>query len=385
MSAAEPSAVFLPGSTVGFLGSGQLGRMSAMAAKAMGYRVAVLGPRPDDPAAQVADVFVAGDLQNPADLARLFAAADVVTAEIESVNADALRTLQARRPVRPGPSVLAIAQDRLREKETLAKIGVPVAPFRPIARPEELAAFVAELGRPCLLKTTRGGYDGRGQVRVERPADAATAFESLGGGKAGLIAEGLVPFVKEVSVVVARCADGAVRSFPVAENEHRRGILHRSIAPARIPAALADAARRLAEGVAHALEVVGLLAVEMFVDDQGRLLVNELAPRPHNSGHYTLDACVTSQFEQNVRAVCGLSLGAVDQLRPAVMLNILGEHLPAVRSRYTELLKDPYLKIHLYGKAEARPGRKMGHLLVTASSVDEAVERAEALWANLTP
>ena len=372
----------LPGSTLGILGSGQLGRMTAMAAKAMGYRVVVMGAAPDDPAAQVADEFVRGELGNPDDVLRLAQEADVVTPEIENIDPAGVEALEAVRPVRPGAHVLAVAQDRRREKESMERIGVPVAPFRPVGSLKELEDALAVLGCPCILKTTRGGYDGRGQVRIERPEEAGPAFRSLGEGRVGLLVEAVVPFVKEVSVVVARTPDGRTEAFPVAENEHRNGILHRTIAPARIDPAVAAEARALAGRVAEALGVVGLLAVEMFLDGSGRLLVNELAPRPHNSGHYTLDACVTSQFEQNVRAVCGLALGSPEQFRPAVMLNILGEHLPAVMEHYTNLLMDPYVKIHLYGKAEARKGRKMGHLLVTGAAVGEAVERAERLWST---
>lgn len=379
----EPSQPFLPGSTIGILGSGQLGRMMTTAAKHMGYRVVVMGAAPTDPAAQVADQWIPGNILDPSDVIKIKDQADVVTIETENVSAEALAQLAQTIPVRPDPGIVAIAQDRLKEKGTLSDMGVPVAPFRSIESLSALEAALKELGVPAILKTTRGGYDGKGQVRITDPTQAAKAFQELGGGAAGLVLEAVVPFEREISVVVARGVDGQIGHYPVVENEHRGGILHRSVAPAPVPAAVAQKAQDLAAMIAANLNLTGLLAVEMFLLESGDLVVNELAPRPHNSGHFTLDTCVTSQFEQVVRAVCGLGLGSGEQLRPAVMLNILGEHLDAVIKAYPDLSLDPLVKVHLYGKTQARPGRKMGHILVIERSVERAAAKAALVWHSL--
>ena len=373
-----------PGRTLGIAGSGQLGRMLAMAAKQMGYRVVVLGPSPDDPAAQVADAAIAAPLDDVEAGLRLAAESSVVTFEFENVSSALARAVERRAPVLPRPEVLEIAQHRLREKEALKRIGAPTAPFRAVRSLGDLEEALAAFGAPVLLKTARGGYDGKGQALVESPRGAAEAFQRLGGGAVELIAEALVPFAKELSVIVARGLDGKCEAFPVVENEHRGGILHRSVAPARLPGPVQERAVRLALQVAEALDVVGLLAVEMFYVEPDGLLVNELAPRPHNSGHFTLDACLVSQFEQHVRAVCGLPLGSPAQHSAAVMLNVLGEHVPALHRALRELLSDPALKLHLYGKKEARAGRKMGHITVLAGDVSEALERAERAWHLIT-
>lgn len=370
----------LPGSALGILGSGQLGRMTAIAARHMGYRVVSLGPSASDPAAGVSDTFIAARLDDLDAAERLGQAADVVTLEFENVSAKVVGRLEAMRPVRPSASVLALAQDRIREKESLERLGVPVAPFAPVRSLEELHQAIDRIGLPCLLKTARGGYDGKGQIRIESAREADGAFARLGNGQVPLVAEALVPFTRELSVIVSRGRDGEMASFPVCENEHVQGILHRTIAPARVPPTVREAAGALAERIASSLGVVGTLAVEMFFVAPDQLLVNELAPRPHNSGHYTLDACAASQFEQHIRAVCGLPLASTRQWAPAVMLNLLGEHMPALAEQCTRLLAEGGVKLHLYGKVEARPGRKMGHLTVLGDSMDEALEIASRAW-----
>lgn len=378
------SQVILPGGTIGILGAGQLGRMMTTAAKHMGYRVAVVGASPDDPAAQVADHFIEGDLMSPESAARLARVAGAITVEIENVSVPGLEAAACEVPVRPSAAVVRIAQHRLAEKQALEAMGVPVAPFREVTGAAQLREALESIGFPAILKTARGGYDGKGQVRIADPGQVERAFEELGAGRVDLVVEAVVPFEKEISVVVARDAAGRIAAYPVVENEHRRGILHRSIAPARVGTNVRERAVEAARNIAEGLGLVGVLAVEMFALPGGEIVVNELAPRPHNSGHFTLDACATSQFEQAIRAVAGLGLGSTEQLVPAVMLNILGEHLPAVLEKYTSLMQDPHVKVHLYGKAQARPGRKMGHILVMDRDLSRCVERADALWSWLT-
>lgn len=352
-------------------------------AKAMGYRVVVMGAHADDPAAQVADEWVEGDILTARDVASFADRVDGVTIETENVSFEGLKQLERHLPVHPGPEVVAIAQDRLNEKLALQEAGVPTAPFHSVKNEQDLRQAVEKIGFPLILKTTRGGYDGKGQAWINTPEETDDAFRSLGEGTSALIAEGVVAFDKEISVVAARNGKGEVRTFPPSENEHRQGILHRSIAPARIPESVAAKARRLAERIAEKLNVVGMIAVEMFLVKEDTLLVNEIAPRPHNSGHHTMDACVTSQFEQTVRSICGLGLGETDLLCPAVMINLLGEHLPSVIDQYQDLTANPRLKIHLYGKRDARKGRKMGHLLVTGNHLDETLAQADMLCRQL--
>ena len=345
-----------PGSTLGILGGGQLGRMTALAAARLGYACHVLAPEPDSPAFAVARSTCAA-YEDATALDAFAAGVAVVTLEFENVPVPALERLARRVPVRPGPKILAITQDRLAEKRFLVDRQVPLARFRAVRTAEETAAALAELGGRGVLKTTRFGYDGRGQRMLASPAEAAEAFAALAG--AGpLVLEERVDFAREISVVTARRADGTRASFPPVENRHEGHILKTTLAPAPIPAALARAAVSLAEGIARALDVVGLLAVEMFVTGDDRLLVNELAPRPHNSGHWTLDACPVSQFEQLVRAVCDLPLGDPEPFAGAVMENLLGEEVEA----WPALLAEPGARLHLYGKRETRLGRKMGHV-----------------------
>ncbi|MFA0782427.1 5-(carboxyamino)imidazole ribonucleotide synthase, partial [Fervidibacter sacchari] len=352
--------VILPGSTIGIFGGGQLGRMTAIAAKRMGYRVIVLDPTPDCPAGQVADDEITApytDVTAAKELARQCA---VVTAEFENVPADTLEAIEPIVPVRPASRILRIAQNRIAEKTFLAEHGFPVPNFRPVRSREDLLRAVSEIGCPAVLKTATGGYDGKGQVRIEHPDEAEKAWERLG--KVDCVLEEFVLLEREVSVIVARNLRGEEAVYPVAENTHSRHILDTSVMPARISPDLAKQAQELAQAIARELELIGLLCVEMFVAQDGRLLVNELAPRPHNSGHQTFDAAVTSQFEQLVRAICNLPLGSTELYRPAAIANLLGDLWEGGEPNWVKALELPEVKLHLYGKAEPRPGRKMGHL-----------------------
>src|SRR4029079_6516873 len=347
---------FPPGSTIGILGGGQLGRMTALAARQLGYRCHVYCPEPHSPAFDMA----AGHTQAPYDdesaLAGFATAVDLITFEFENVPSGSAEMLSALKPLRPAPHVLAIAQDRLKEKDFLASIGVPTTSYQEIARAESLERAVRDIGRPAILKSTRYGYDGKGQVRIDADTNLEAAWRAMGGGIG--ILEAFVDFALEASVIVARGVEGQMASYVPVENQHRNHILDTTIAPARISAPIAMRAEAIARHIAEELKLVGVLAVEMFVTPRGDVLVNELAPRPHNSGHWTLDGCITSQFEQFVRAIAGLPLGSPNAHSDAVMKNLLGEEV----ERWAEILAEPGAKLHLYGKREARPGRKMGHV-----------------------
>jgi 5-(carboxyamino)imidazole ribonucleotide synthase len=346
---------FAPGATIGILGGGQLGRMTVLAAARLGYRCRIFCPEPDSPASHVAPAEVAAydDLDA---LARFAEAVDLVTFEFENVPDRTASLLAGRRPTRPAPRVLHLCQERLREKGFLASIGVATTAWQAVESAAALPAAAQALGLPAILKSAQFGYDGKGQVRIEPGADLDAAWRRMGAGRG--ILEGFVDFEREISVIVARGPDGAMLAYPAVENRHRNHILDVTLVPAAIPPSLAAEAERIGRHIAERIGLVGLIAVEMFVTCDGRLLVNELAPRPHNSGHWSIDACVTSQFEQFVRAICGLPLGAVDPLGEAEMKNLIGDEVHGWR----ELLADPAAKLHLYGKAEARPGRKMGHV-----------------------
>lgn len=362
----------LPGGTIGILGGGQLGRMFAIAARRMGYRVHALDPVQDGPAGQVADVEWVAPYED-VEVARKFAAAvDVVTFEFENVPAETLAAVAELRPVFPSPSVLDTCRHRLREKEFLKRNGFPLAAFNPVRSPDELRAALKSLQTPAILKTAEFGYDGKGQVRIDDASLADEAFARMG--RSLGVLEAFVPFSCELSVVVARSRAGDVVPFEVAENRHEKHVLDVSLAPARVPAETRARARDLACAVAQALDVVGVLGVEMFHLPNGDLVVNELAPRPHNSGHFSFDACVTSQFEQQLRAACGLPLGDPTLLRPVAMANLMGELWGRGEPNWLAAANFPEVKIHLYGKTEARVGRKMGHLVAMA----DAVELAEA-------
>ncbi len=362
----------LPGATIGVLGSGQLGRMFAIAARELGYRIQIYSPDNDTPAGHIADREWSGSYED-LDKVREFArGVDVVTFEFEnvlSVTTDAVAEIV---PVRPAGRVLHTTQQRLREKTFLRDNNFPVTPFRRVTTLDEILTAAKELGTPGVLKTASFGYDGKGQARVRAVEDAAAAFRSLNGAEG--IYEAFVDFEKEVSVVAARTASGEFKAFPVFENSHANHILDVTFAPAAISKKLAGEAEQLARGILEGLDVVGLLTVEMFVARDGRLLVNELAPRTHNSGHLTIDACVTSQFEQQVRAVCGLPLGSAELRAPAAMANLLGHLWANGEPNWPAALEDSLVKLHLYGKADARIGRKMGHLSATGGTTQEAIE-----------
>jgi 5-(carboxyamino)imidazole ribonucleotide synthase len=370
-----------PGSWLGMLGGGQLGRMFTLAAHTMGYRVTVLDPDPLSPAGAIADVHIKAAYQDRDALEHLADTCVAVTTEFENVPADSLRWLAAHCTVRPAGDAVAVAQDRVREKRFLSGNGFPVAPFAVIERASELDGIDASL-LPGILKRARFGYDGKGQARVATVAEARAAFVALG--SETCVLERMIELRSEISVVVARGADGETRTFPVAENRHRDGILDVSIVPARVAADVARAAECAAGGVAEKLDYCGVLAVEFFVTAAGALLANEIAPRPHNSGHYTIDACATSQFEQQVRTLCGLPLGDTRLLSPVVMVNLLGEVWQRGMPAWDRVFAAPGGKLHLYGKHEARPGRKMGHYTVLGNTADEALERALEVQAALS-
>ncbi len=360
----------LPGSTVGVLGSGQLGRMFAIAARRMGYRVHTFSPDYDTPTGQVADREVAAsydDLDAVRDFAR---GVSVVTFEFENVPAATAEAAAEHAAVRPGGAVLHVTQNRLREKGFLARSGFPLPPFAAARSAAELREALAGIGCPAVLKTAGWGYDGKGQVKIARMEDAEAAWASLGTDEAVL--EAFVDFEREVSVVAARGLDGAFAHFGVLANDHRDHILDVTVSPAPVSPQVERDAVEIARGILEALDVVGVLCVEMFLTRDGRLLVNELAPRPHNSGHLTFDACVTSQFEQQLRAICGLPLGSTERLRPAAMANLLGDLWSEGEPDWAAACRYPEVKLHLYGKAVARPGRKMGHLTALAATPEEA-------------
>jgi 5-(carboxyamino)imidazole ribonucleotide synthase len=359
-----------PGAWLGLLGGGQLGRMFTMAAQSMGYKVLVLDPGSQSPAGSVADDHIAADYLDPGALQELASRCAAATTEFENVPAAALRFLARHCVVSPSADSVAVAQDRIAEKEFLAAAGIEVAPYRAVHREQELDGSMQPL-LPGILKRSRLGYDGKGQARVTTLEETRAAFLKLGAQPCVL--ERLLPLELELSVVVARGFDGSIVSWPVAENQHAHGILDITLVPARISKALAEQARSAAVAVASHLGYNGVLCVEFFVLRDGRILANEIAPRPHNSGHYTIDACVTSQFEQQARVLCGVPLGATELHCPAVMVNLLGELWAGGEPRWEHVLRHPGAKLHLYGKAEARAGRKMGHFTVLAPSGDAAL------------
>jgi 5-(carboxyamino)imidazole ribonucleotide synthase len=379
----QPSALpILPGATIGVLGSGQLGRMFAMAARRMGYLVHTFSPDSDTPTGQVADVEVTASYDD-LDAVRAFAQrVQVVTFEFENVPATTVAAVEEFAPVRPSGAVLHTAQHRLREKTFLAHAGFPVTPFRHVSTRAELRAGIDALGLPCVLKTAGFGYDGKGQRLIKTEAEVEAAFAALEGREA--ILEAFVDFACEVSVVCARGADGATVHYGVVENRHERHILDCTIAPANVAPTVARQATEIAAELLARLDVVGVLCVEFFLTRADKLFINELAPRPHNSGHFTIDACVTSQFEQQVRAVCGLPLGVPEQLRPAAMANLLGDLWQQGEPDWRAACATPNVKLHLYGKHEARTGRKMGHLTALADTTDEALRLVRAARAALT-
>lgn len=365
-----------PGSTIGILGGGQLGRMSAIMAARLGYRTHVFSPEPDSPGMQVATAHTLAAYDDAEALRRFAAAVDVVTFEFENVPITTLDALEGRVPCRPGIRALSICQDRVAEKRFLAEAGVPVAPWREVRTEAELEAAIAEIGLPAVLKTTRLGYDGRGQAVLRQAEDAAPAFARLA--PKPLILEAFVPFVAELSGLAARGLDGAVATYDAIENRHRHHILDLSFAPARLPAHAAKSVRAHVAKVAASLELVGVVALEMFLLPDGSLLGNEIAPRPHNSGHWTMDACLCGQFEQHIRAVAGLPLGSAARHSDAVMRNLVG---PEGLAAWPAMVSRDDVVAHWYGKDEARPGRKLGHAnrllaLNSLASLDEGEAEA---------
>jgi 5-(carboxyamino)imidazole ribonucleotide synthase len=362
----------LPGATIGVLGSGQLGRMFAMAARRMGYRVHTYSPENDTPTGQVSDVEWIGDYLDLDRVSEFARAVSVVTFEFENVPAPTAEAAGRFTPVRPGGHVLHTTQHRAREKTFLASAGLPLTPFRVVRSAENVHRAVRELGCPVVLKSADFGYDGKGQVRINRTADADAAWAALNVDEA--VVESFIDFECEISVVAARGWDGAFVHYGAVENQHSRHILDVTIAPARVPPRVANEAVEIARAVLERLDVVGVLCVEFFVTRAGKLLINELAPRPHNSGHFSFDACITSQFEQQLRAVCGLPLGSTEQTRPAAMANLLGDLWEHGEPNWAAACASPAVKLHLYGKYEARRGRKMGHLTAMAPDTRLALD-----------
>jgi 5-(carboxyamino)imidazole ribonucleotide synthase len=394
-----------PGATIGVLGGGQLGRMMAVVARQMGYRIIVLDPSPRCPTAQVSDGVVVGALDDVDAARQLARQVDVITLDTEHVPADVLGELETIAPVRPGASVLRTIQDRLVQKQFLDRIGMPQAAWAPV---DDVHTALAQVGRPAILKVRRAGYDGKGQQRIDKRSDVegGGAPDGLAGGagvppggpdtgtdaEAALaklrgepaVIEEVVRFTREISVILARGLDGQIQIYPVAENVHRRHILHTTRAPAPMPEPRRRRAEEMAVAVAEALGHVGVMAVEMFELADGRLLVNEIAPRTHNSGHYTYGACATSQFEQHIRAICGVPLGDPRALTGAVMVNLIGDLWSQGPPAWREVLARPEARLHLYGKDAPAPGRKMGHVVLLDEDTDRALATAQSLIAQLS-
>ena len=374
--------MILPGATIGMVGGGQLGRMFTVAARTMGYRVVVLDPDPSSPAGSIADQHLCAAYTDAAALAQMASLCEVITTEFENIPADTLRRLAAKTAVHPSGDAVEKTQNRIREKRFIRETGLKTAEFAVIERVADIDALASSgFQFPAILKIAEFGYDGKGQVVVDSIDTVRTAFARLH--EAPCVLEQRIDLALEVSVVLARGEDGVVECFPVAENEHRNGILHCSVVPAALSDALQHEAQVQAIRLARALDYRGVMAVEFFVDQAGELLVNEIAPRTHNSGHYSLDACVTSQFEQQLRAICGLPFGATTLLSPVVMINLLGDIWERQMPDWGGLLSHPDIKLTLYGKAEPRPGRKMGHFCWLGEDVAQLRAQAEQAFRAL--
>jgi 5-(carboxyamino)imidazole ribonucleotide synthase len=360
---------YLPGSTIGVMGGGQLGRMFAVAARRMGYRVHVFTPDHDSPASQFADATTEADYRDEDAVKRFLRDLELLTFEFENIPPETIGWCANQIEVRPAGAIIETAQNRLREKSFFSENGFPVPPFRAVRSSAELASAVEQLGRNAILKTIAFGYDGKGQQSISS-RDLKDVWETRVSDE--LILERAIDFEKEISVIVARDPNGNMKSFPIGENVHRDHILDVTIVPAAIPESVAKEAIGIASAMAEKLDLIGLLAVEMFQETGGKLLVNEIAPRPHNSGHWSIEGCLTSQFEQQVRAVCGLALGSTELLRPSAMANLLGDIWQLGEPDWVAALATPNIHLHLYGKHEARPRRKMGHLTALAASTKEA-------------
>jgi len=375
-------SAILPGGRIGFLGGGQLAQMLALEARRMGYATVVVTDEEDAPGVDAADrVFSLASLASPAGLDAFADACDVVTLETEHIPLPLLRAVASRMLLRPGAEVLAVVADRLSQRQFLERNGLPQTAFAPVSESADFATAAERTGFPAVLKTRQGGYDGRGQVRVARASDLPAAWESLG--RLPCVLEAFVRFSREISVVAARSPGGELRYYPLAENEHRHHVLHRTLAPAPLPAGGLEGAQAIAAKIATAFDYVGVFAVELFVGENDVLLVNEIAPRVHNSGHFTWGGCRTSQFEQHLRAICGLPLGDPSLHRPAVMLNLLGDLWQDGAPAWERVLAVEGVNLHLYGKKHARPGRKMGHLVLTGADVAGALATSEHVSALL--
>ncbi len=375
-----------PGSTIGILGGGQLGRMLILAGRNLGYRFHVFEPSGPCPAGMVADQEVNAPYSNQAALCAFAAGVDVITLEFENIPAPVLDSLSAIKPVLPGSQILHICQHRQREKDFLKANHLPCAPFEYADSAQSLKAAIHAIGFPCVIKTAAFGYDGKGQIKLHSASDAADT-ESLWNRlerPPRVVVEQWIRHCGEFSVICARKANGSKSTFPMAENVHLNHILHASIVPARTTDAIQQAGKALAEQIADILNVVGLIAVELFLHEDGHLIVNEMAPRPHNSGHYTINGCITSQFEQHIRAITDLPFGSTQLHCPTVMINLLGELWHHGEPDWNRLLGDPRVKLHLYDKGAARPGRKMGHFCVTGETIDSTLAQAEAHFKRLT-
>ncbi|WP_248513533.1 5-(carboxyamino)imidazole ribonucleotide synthase [Sporosarcina sp. NCCP-2222] len=362
----------LPGQTIGIIGGGQLGRMMALAAKEAGFKIAVLDPVMDSPCGQVADIRIVAPYNDEVALEELGEVSDVVTYEFENIDYEGLKRLSQDTYIPQGAELVRITQNRIHEKAEITASGAPVAPYIVASTYQELVDHIDKVGFPCVVKTAVGGYDGKGQVKVDS-ADALPAAESLFTHSA-CIAEAFVPFVKEISVIVQRSANGETYCLPIAENIHKNHILHESIVPARVSDSIRIKAEQAARLIADHLQLVGTLAVEMFVLEDGEILINELAPRPHNSGHYSIEGCNISQFHQHIRAICGWPLREPKLLRPTIMVNVLGEHVTSLKKAVTNY---PDWSVHLYGKAEAKEKRKMGHITILTDSIETTLEEIE--------
>ena len=363
---------FLPGATIGLMGSGQLGRMFAIAARRMGYRIHVFSPEKDTPAGQLADREITGAYEDESAVRGFAKGLDLLTFEFENIPRQTVDWCAAECEVRPSSSILHIAQNRLREKDFLSGAGIPVAPYRAVRSASELTIALPEIRTPAILKSAAFGYDGKGQRLIDQQYDVDELWRERPGDE--LILERAIDFEKEVSVIVARGPAGAMATFPVCENMHRDHILDITVVPARVLGVVEKSAADLARRVAEKMDLVGLLAVEMFLRRDGNLLVNELAPRPHNSGHWTIEGCTTSQFEQHLRAVSGLPLGSTEILRPSAMANLLGDLWQGGEPNWASALEVEGAHLHLYGKQHPRPRRKMGHLTALAPTAEAAIE-----------
>jgi 5-(carboxyamino)imidazole ribonucleotide synthase len=374
-----------PGSTIGVLGGGQLGRMLMLAGRALGYRFHVFEPKGPCAAGMVADLEINSPYSDEAALKRFAAGVDVITLEFENIPSSVIDMLSAIKPVLPGSRALHICQHRQREKDFLKDNNLPCVPFEYADSAESLKNAVGTIGFPCVIKTAAFGYDGKGQIKLNAPEEAADCHYLWNylENPPRVVVEKWIHHIGEFSVVCARKADGSKSTFPMSENVHVNHILHASIVPARITAATQAAGSELARKIADLLDVVGLIAVELFLEEDGTLIINEMAPRPHNSGHYSIDGCITSQFEQHIRAVTDLPFGSTELLKPTVMINLLGDVWANGEPNWADLLADPRVKLHLYDKGEARPGRKMGHFTVLGDEINATLEAAEAHFKKL--